>query len=174
VINNAQVPVLQIIRASYNDPSTGKPYLVRVESPFQDIGTETSTATGVTTGPPEHVWIEPYNYTGPGTAPIFQQRWAVWPKSDASYVIHTVCKMPVPDYDQWTRELTVQLRAHPVIADDVLARVFSGRDFHDNAMKSYYLMEAKNGVAKLQREDKLYRVEPAAMPYDEEDWRAEE
>lgn len=169
-VGGVMIRVLVIIRASYQPVAVTGAEPIRIEPPFQFVGPEASGAT-VTTGPPEHVWIEPDNYAPPGTASVSEQVWGFTPMPDQSYAINAACKMVIPDYVLWQNELPAQIRAHTVIGDDVLARLFGMRDFHDNALKSYYYMRAAEGVARLQRGDFRLMPELAAWDMGEGSWR---
>lgn len=164
--------ILGILRCSYQPVAVTGAEPIRIEGPFEFVGPEASGAT-VTEGPPEHVWIEPDDGTT-GATPESKQVWGFWPMPDQSYVIDAVCKMPVPDYSVWSLDLPVQARAHGVICDDVLARHFSMRDFHDNALKSYYYARATEGVSRLQRGDFRLMPEPAAWDFGEQSWRQQD
>lgn len=160
---------LGILRCSYQPIAVTGAEPVRIEPPFQDTGPEASGAT-VETGPPQHAWIEPDD-GGTGVTPVSRQVWGFYPMPDQAYVINAVCKLMVPDYSIWTLELPVQLRAHSVVGDEVLARLFSMRDFHDNALKSYYYARAAEGVARLQRGDIRLTAEPATQDFNDTGWR---
>jgi len=166
-IGGVPIQMLSILRASYCTASTtAEP--IRVEQAFQSIGPDGATAT-VPTGPPEHCWIEPDNYASLGSPVIGEQVVGFTPMPDVAYVIHFAAKMPLPDYANWLAELPVQIRAHKVVVDTVLAKLFSMRDFHDNAMKAHYLTLAQLGVARLQVKDVRQAVAPE-VPFDEENW----
>jgi hypothetical protein len=165
-VGNVAVRMLSIIRASYCTASTpAEP--IRVEQAFQSTGPDGASAT-VETGPPAHCWIEPDNYGGV-VAPASDQIMGFKPTPDQAYVIHLAAKLVLPDYANWLAELPVQVRAHKVVVDTVLAKLFAMRDFHDNAMKGHYLQLAQVGILRLQTKDVRQAVAPE-VPFDEENW----
>lgn len=134
--------ILKILRASYD----GQP--VWPERPWQFIG-DTESGTTPETGQPRHAWIETETYGPSGSLPVSEKCLGIAPLPDAIYPIHMVCRMPVPPYSNLYQELPVRSDSHEAVFTAVMAELFAGKDFHDNAMKGLWEQKRQESEKEL-------------------------
>ena len=141
-VSGPPLNILKIIRASHN----GNP--VWPEKPWQFIG-DTEAGTDSDQGPPKHIWIETETYGPSGMIPVSEKCVGVFPLPDAIYPIHMVCRMPVPYYTNLNAQLPVRSDSHEAVLTNVMAELFAGKDFHDNAMKVVWEQKRQMAEAEL-------------------------
>ena len=144
--------ILKILRASYNGQN------VWPEKAWQFVG-EVDSGTTPAKGRPSHVWIETETYGPGGAYPLSQKAIGVYPMPDAVYTVRMVCRMPVRDYTELNATLPIRYDAHGAVLTAVMAELFAGKDFHDNAMKGLWEQKRREAEAELRGWDERQVLE---------------
>lgn len=146
--------ILRILSATYGGRQ------LRIERPLDFAIPETSDT--VATGAPENIWIDDTQYRGAFSAAA-EQSIGVWPVPDAAYPIRLRLAMPIPDYSNWYQPLPCRTGTHEVVGDAVMAKLYSTRSFHDNAMKGAWLAKAQAGIDALKEYERRQLPIPAEV-----------